>query len=231
MGSIPSADCPLRSARGPLHVCRYRGTDRTRTCKSAADLCLDGAGFDKLWRFLFAVVLVGTFGRIVTLAPTVELPATLAWLVLSWRAGHREAADATAKDAEPARPAAPYRPTPKEMATALHKFADSHVHLVPIAVALRTTTGVVREVLTEMGCRLRVVSACVGGAPHPVRRTDLPPLPAPLATPSVVDVVAGHASNNNRSNALVSRTQWGCDHPESRRSARVPRHEVGGQRR
>jgi hypothetical protein len=193
--------------------------------RRAGETCLEGVGSDKLWRLLTLVVALGIAGRIAERTPMVMLPVTVTWLVAAWRAGPPLAAVQKAEDAEPDGPPTLPRPTHDEVATAMNKLADPHIHLVPVAAALHTTTGVVREVLAEMGVPIADGVRMRGRNVSPgVRKTDLPPLPAPSEFTSVVDVVAGQTSNNNGSNVLVSRTQeglWIIQDPEHSRHYHV----------
>lgn len=85
-----------------------------------------------------------------------------------------------------------------ELVTALHEVADPHVHLVPLAEYLDTTTTVVRTALTEAGIEVAGGVRMEGrGVSTGVRAADIPPLPE--GAPSVHDGALTCDNNSNNS--------------------------------
>lgn len=86
--------------------------------------------------------------------------------------------------------------SPVQVAAACHRLAAPHVHLVPLAEALGTTTEKTREALTEMGVPIAGGVRMKGRGVSPgVRAADLPPL-----SPDQPPDQEGPLTSNNNSN-------------------------------
>ena len=150
---------------------------------------------------LIALGLAAGFAKGLPHTTTLVWLTAAAWLVTAVVLGLRSPAT-TAPEDDGQEPAL----TPEKVTAALHELAAPHVHLVPVAEALDSTTQDVRKALDEMGVPVTDGVRMKGRGVSPgVRAQDLPPLPRDHS-PAAEGVLT---SDNNSNNAPTVERQAG----------------------
>ncbi|WP_393057708.1 hypothetical protein [Streptomyces sp. LN549] len=175
--------------------------------------CMDGPGFEKLWRALGVLLAVGTLYRAAAAYPMAMIPVTLLLAVLSWRAGEpKPKAEEPEQSAEQPGEQPEQAPlTGAELTAALHEIGSPHAHLAALATHLNTTPTRVRE-----GCSLAGIPVAGGvrmkgrGVSTGVREKDFPPLRSPDAAPSEGVVAAGQSTTTTATAPTVVRSAEGA---------------------
>lgn len=170
---------------------------------------------DRIGPLLLVAIVTGGLWFVLSRAPILGTPLTLAWLTAAWRAGaptgvpeDEQGPLVEEQQEESEEPAPPALPDVDELAAALHEIGAPHAHLAVLADHLGLSPAAVREALTEAGipvsggCRMKGRGVSTG-----VKESDFPPLPSPTEAPSGDVVAAGQGDNNN--SKRVARWPWG----------------------
>ncbi|NDZ63580.1 hypothetical protein [Streptomyces cyaneofuscatus] len=192
------------TASAPL---RRLATGLIRLCVRLVMACMAGEGWEKLWRALGALLVIGTTYRAAGLYPLTIYPVLLLLGVSAWRAGAPAATDGQEQQEAPAEDPL----TREELAAAMHEIGSPHAHLSALATHLDTTPARVREGCAQAGIPIAGGVRMKGaGVSTGVKATDFPPLPSPEATPSGPVVVAGQSATTTATGPTVTRHAGGA---------------------
>ncbi|MGW9299409.1 hypothetical protein ACWHA3_01100 [Streptomyces cyaneofuscatus] len=178
-----------------------------RLCVRLVVACMAGEGWEKLWRALGALLVIGTLYRAAGLYPLTIYPVLVLLGTLAWRAGAPTVTDSQEQQETPAE--VPL--TRNQLAAAMHEIGSPHAHLSALATRLNTTPARVREGCVQAGIPIAGGVRMKGaGVSTGVKDKDFPPLSSPEATPSGPVVVAGQSATTTATGPTVTRHAGGA---------------------